>query len=363
VEARVFEEQAPRIHPGLVCQNTGQEVPFQDNTEKLGAPEAGTLGADDRALSAWGLSAGSRSIVIGVVDTGAAYEHPDLAANIWSNPGGIGGCAAGTHGYNVLAKTTCNPIDEDTSFNGHGTHVAGILGAVGNNSVGVAGMNWQTTILPVRWMNNASSGETSALIEALQWLVSAKQAGVNVRVVNDSDTFFGTAKSEALSNEIETLGANNILFVTAAGNTGNNNDEVSVQRYPCSYDRSNELCVTATNNKDELPSWANYGPHTVDLAAPGVSIFSTLREGYGYLSGGSMASPQVAGAAALILAVKPSMSATELKARILEDVDKLSSLSGKVISGGQLDVCKAVPGCVPSEPSQPLTFGKTKVGA
>src|SRR5205814_4910894 len=108
-------------------QNTGQEVPFQDNTEKLGAPEAGTLGADDRALSAWGLSTGSRSVVIGVVDTGAAYEHPDLAANIWSNPGGIGGCAAGTHGYNVLAKT-CNPIDTDTSYGGHGTHVGGILG-------------------------------------------------------------------------------------------------------------------------------------------------------------------------------------------------------------------------------------------
>src|SRR5205807_8910303 len=107
----------------------------------------------------------------------------------------------------------------------------------------------------------------------------AKQAGVNVRVVNDSDTFVGTAKSEALSNEIETLGANNILFATAAGNTGTNNDEESVQRYPCSYDRPTELCVTATNNNDELPGWAGYGAHTVQLAAPGVSIYSTLREG------------------------------------------------------------------------------------
>src|SRR4029077_435361 len=155
----------------------------------------------------------------------------------------VGGCEKGTHGYNVLNKT-CNPIDEDKTYGGHGTHVAGIMGAVGNNGTGVAGMNWQTTILPVRWMNNASAGATSSLIEALQWLVSAKQAGVNVRVVNDSDTFFGTAKSEALSKEIETLGANNILFVTSAGNTGNNNDEETVQRYPCSYDRSNEICVT-----------------------------------------------------------------------------------------------------------------------
>src|SRR5207244_6406403 len=173
-------------------ENTGQLIPTQNQEEKLGAEEKGTAGADDRAYAAWGVSTGSRSIVIGEVDTGVAYEHPDLAANIWSNPGGIGEtgtkekCAAGTHGYNVLAKT-CNPIDEDTTFNGHGTHVAGILGAVGNNGVGVAGMNWQTSILPVRWMNNASSGETSKLIEALVWLVAAKQAGGNVRGANDSD--------------------------------------------------------------------------------------------------------------------------------------------------------------------------------
>src|SRR5256886_14368601 len=146
---------------------------------------------------------------------GRAYEHPDRAPNVWSNPGGIGGCAAGTHGYNVLAKT-CNPIDTDTSYGGHGTHVGGILGAVGNNGTGVAGMNWQTTILPLRWMNNASSGETSALIEALQWLAAAKQAGVNGRVANDSDTLVGTASSQALSHENDGLGANTHLVLAPA---------------------------------------------------------------------------------------------------------------------------------------------------
>ena len=338
-------------------ENSGQAIPTQNSEEVLGAAEKGTAGADDRAARAWQQTTGSRSIVIGEVDTGVDYTHPDLAANVWSNPGGVGGCAAGTHGYNVLAKS-CNPLDQDTTYGGHGTHVAGIMGAVGNNGTGVVGMNWQTSILPVKWMNNASSGGTAELIEALQWLVAANQAGVNVRVVNDSDTFFGTAKSQALSNEIDTLGANNILFVTAAGNTGNNNDEVAVQRYPCSYDRPNEICVTASNNKDALPSWANTGPHTVDLAAPGVSIYSTFREGkYGYLSGGSMASPQVAGAAALILSAAPSLSATALKADILENVDKLPSLAGKVITGGRLNVCKALPGC------EAPTFGKTSVGA
>jgi thermitase len=334
--------------------NTGQSIPFQNGNEEIGPPENGTAGADDRALAAWSVSTGNRSIVIGEVDTGIDYNHPDLAANIWSNPGGIGGCTAGTHGYNVLSSK-CDPMDDDSYYGGHGTHVAGIMGAVGNNSVGVAGMNWQTTILPVKWLDSSANGYTSGLIAALQWLVAAKQAGVNLRVVNDSATWKGTAYSQALSEEIDTLGANNILFVTAAGNTGDNNDEEAVRRYPCGYDRPTEVCATASNDKDQLPGWANYGPHTVDLAAPGVSIYSTLRNGtYGYLSGGSMASPQVAGAAALVLSVSPSLSATALKADILENVDKLPSLAGKVITGGRLNVCRAVPGCSPPPTSPPV---------
>jgi subtilisin family serine protease len=342
-------------------ENTGQLIPFQNQTETLGAEEAGTPGADDRANQAWNFTTGSRSIVIGEVDSGVAYEHPDLAANIWSNPGGVNECAAGTHGYNVLAKT-CNPIDEDTTYNGHGTHVAGIMGAVGNNAAGVAGMNWQTTILPVRWMNNASTGETSSLIAALQWLVAAKQAGVNVRVANDSDTFAGVAKSEALEKEIETLGTNEVLFVTAAGNTAENND--TTPRYPCSYNKANEICVTASNNKDQLPAWANIGAKSVQLAAPGVSIYSTLRgNSYGYLSGGSMASPQVAGAAALILS-KSSMKTSELKADILNNVDKLTTMEGLVETGGRLDVCKALAfaGCKVATPPREETFGYKEIG-
>jgi subtilisin family serine protease len=345
------------------AHNSGQLIPTQESEEVLGAEAKGVAGADDRALDAWGVTTGSRAIVIGETDTGANYNHPDLAANVWSNPGGIGACAAGTHGYNVRTHS-CDPMDDDTIYGGHGTHVAGIMGAVGNNGVGVAGMNWQTTILPVKWLSSSAWGETSGLIEALQWLVAAKQAGVNVRVVNDSATFPGTAYSQALANEIDTLGANNILFVTAAGNTGGNNDEEKVRRYPCGYDRPSEICVTATDSNDRLPSWANYGPHTVDLAAPGVSIYSTLRSGgYGYLSGGSMASPQVAGAAALILSAQPSLSATELKADILANVDPLPSLSGKVITGGRLDVCKAMLACSTQLPQPTATFGKTTVGA
>ena len=147
--------------------------------------------------------------MIGETDTGVDYEHPDLAANIWSNPGGIGGCAAGTHGYNVRAEhvlpQACEPMDEDTTYGGHGTHVAGIIGAVGNNGAGVAGVNWATSILPVKWLDSSAGGNTANLVEALRWLVAAKQAGVNVRVVNDSATLFGTEEPPMLSEAIKLL--------------------------------------------------------------------------------------------------------------------------------------------------------------
>jgi subtilisin family serine protease len=324
--------------------NTGQSIPTQDAEEHLGGLIAATAGAEERTLEAWRLSTGSRAIVIGEADTGVENDHPDLQANVWTNPGNVGGCPAGTHGYDVLSHS-CEADDNDTHYGGHGTAVAGILGAVGNNGMGVAGVNWQTTILPVKWLDQQANGSTSGLIEALRWLVAAKRAGVNVRVVNDSQTFIGTSFSRPLKEAIEELGANNILFVTAAGNSGENNDEPT-GRYPCRYDLPNEICVAATDDNDQLPVWANYGPHTVDLAAPGVSIFSTLREdGYGYLSGGSMAAAQVAGAAGLILSVDNSLSATELKADILSNVDQLPSLAGKVVTGGRLDICKALPGC------------------
>jgi hypothetical protein len=304
----------------------------------------GIRGADDKAAVAWTVTTGRRSIVIGEVDTGVDYLHPDLAANTWTNPGGIGGCPAGTHGYNVIAGI-CDPADDDTTYNGHGTHVAGIMGAVGNNHLGVAGMNWSTTILPVKWLDADASGDTDQLISALDWLLRAKQAGVDVRVINDSATFVGTAYSQALSDEIDLLGANNVLFVTAAGNTSQDNDNPSFRRYPCGYDRPTELCVTATDQHDQLPSWANWGTHTVDLGAPGDHILSTLRNGnYGYIDGGSMAAAQVSGAAALILSKAP-LSATGLRSDILEHVDRLPSLRGRVRTSGRLDLCRAISAC------------------
>jgi hypothetical protein len=344
-------------------QNTGQSV----------GGTSGTAGSDEGVVPAWNVSTGSSSIVVAVTDTGVDYNHPDLAGNMWSNPGGIGGCAAGTHGFDVLAgESACDPMDTDSMYGGHGTHVAGIIGAVGNNGVGVAGVNWTTSIMAVKWLDSESAGSTSDLLSALQMVVTAKKAGVNVRVVNDSSTFPGTAFSQALSDEIDTLGANNILFVTAAGNSGQDNDPDKTPRYPCSYDRANEICVAASDQNDQLPSWADYGPSTVDLAAPGVNIYSTLcpscagqgGQSYGYISGASMSTAEVSGAAALILAAD-NMSATDLKADILDNVDPIKALNGLVRTGGRLDVCKAIPGCATAPPANtalPGVSGSAQMG-
>lgn len=355
------------------AENTGQPIPLQIiPSETLGGPVSGTPFADDSASDAWAVTTGSRSIVIGEVDTGVNFEHPDLAANIWSNPGGIGKCQLGqsgcslgtcdeaTHGYDA-SNESCFPMDEDSTYHGHGTHVAGIMGAVGGNGIGVAGMNWHTSILPVRWVETAAKeGDTKNLVKALDWLIAAASESrpVNVRVVNDSATFTGTKENPELREAIEKLGALGILFVTAAGNDAANENEHEHRSWPCAFELPNEICVSASNNRDELPMWANYGSQVVQLAAPGLSILSTAGAGaeapsYGFLSGTSMAAAQVSGAAALILSVRPGLSPEELKADILSHVDVLPSLQGKLITGGRLDVCKALPGCVDLVPPPP----------
>jgi subtilisin family serine protease len=226
---------------------------------------------------------------------------------------------------------------------GHGTHVAGILGAVGNNGLGVSGIDPNTTNLPVRWTDATGHGTTSNLIGAMDWVLQAKAAGVNVRVLNDSATFIGTAFSQALLDEINALGNAGILFVTAAGNSGQNND--TTVRYPCDYRTSNEICVAASDQNDRKAGFSNWGPGSVDLAAPGKSIHSTLRGGtYGFMDGTSMAAPMVAGAAALVLS-QQDLSVADLKADILGSIDVLPSLAGKVRTGGRLNVCRALAGC------------------
>jgi serine protease len=312
-----------------------------------------------QADKAWDVTTGSQNVVVGVVDTGIDYDHPDLAANVWSNNGSINGCAAGTHGYNALTLT-CDPLDDHN----HGTHVSGTIGAVGNNGIGVIGVNSSVKIVGLKFLNSGGSGSTSGAIAAIDWAVKAKIAGVNLRVLSNS--WGGGGYSQALRDEIVKAGTNDILFVAAAGNYASNNDVAPL--YPCSYGVANEICVAATDTRDSLASFSNYGPSSVDLSAPGVSILSTLRGGtYGTMSGTSMATPHVSGAAALALS-NGYQSVATLKATILAAVDPIASQAGRTKTGGRLDVCKALPACSgvvppPPPPPPPPTTGDFSIGA
>jgi uncharacterized repeat protein (TIGR01451 family) len=307
-------------------KNTGQTI--------NGTP--GIAGADISAEAAWSVTTGSSTIVVGVVDTGVDYTHPDLAPNIWSNPGGKGNvlCAAGTHGFNAITRT-CDPKDDHY----HGTHVSGTIGAVGNNSVGVAGVNWTTSIMGLKFLDSSGSGNTADAIAAIDFAVQAKLDGVNIRILSNS--WGGGTFSKALLDEINKANENDILFVASAGNSGTNTD-VNPQ-FPSGYNTPNMISVAATDNRDALASFSNFGPTSVHLGAPGVNILSCYPgSSYTTLSGTSMAAPHVSGVAALILAKTPSLTTAQVKSAILDNTDPISSLSGKTVTGGRLNAAKAV---------------------
>jgi uncharacterized repeat protein (TIGR01451 family) len=309
-----------------------------ENTGQLIFGTAGATGADIDAEAAWNVTTGSNAVVVGVVDTGVDFNHPDLAANMWTNPGGKGNaaCAAGTFGYNAIAKT-CVPQDDY----GHGTHVAGTIGAVGNNGLGVTGVNWTTSIMALKFINSSGSGTVADAITAIDFAIQAKIDGVNVRVLSNS--WGGLPFSKALLDVINKANEHDILFVASAGNSSSNTDVYS--HYPSSYTTSNMIAVAATDNQDQLAWFSNWGPTTVHLAAPGVNVYSTLPAGgYGFNSGTSMAAPHVAGVAALVLAAFPGYTTAEVKSAILNSADPLPNLTGFCVTGGRLNAAKAVGG-------------------
>jgi subtilisin family serine protease len=331
-------------------KNTGQNI--------LGV--TGTSGADISATSAWDITTGNKNNVVAVIDTGIDYNHPDLAANIWSAPTNftvtIGGisitCLAGTHGFNAISHT-CDPMDD----HGHGTHVSGTIGAVGNNGIGVVGVNWNASIMGAKFLDNTGSGYLSDAIEAIQFVNQVKLGGnANVRVLSNS--WGGGGYSLALLDEINSANENNMLFVAAAGNDGSDND--GTLSYPSGYESSNVVAVAATDNKDNLASFSNYGLTTVDLGAPGVNVASTSQGSYYWMSGTSMATPHVSGAAALILS-KCDLNTAQLKDIILKNVDPIPSLFGKTVTGGRLNVYKAILACsTPPAPDFSLSATPTQ---
>ncbi|MGH2693244.1 MAG: S8 family serine peptidase [Actinomycetota bacterium] len=304
---------------------------------------------DIDAPEAWDISTGSDSVVVGVIDTGVAYNHPDLQSQMWTNPGdptvnGVdedgNGYVDDVHGINCI-RGTGDPNDD----NDHGTHVAGTIGAAGDNGVGVAGVNWDVSIMALKFLDRRGSGFTSDAIECLDY---ATDEGVHLT----SNSWGGGGFSTALFDAINRARTSGDLFVAAAGNDGDNTD--SSPHYPSSYNLDNIISVAATTQSDGLASFSNYGPNSVDLGAPGVGILSTVRNGgYDSFSGTSMATPHVAGAAALLWAADGSLSWTQVRDAIFDNVDVLTSLTGKVVTDGRLNLAEAIASLGPPPPPPP----------
>jgi subtilisin family serine protease len=301
----------------------------------------GKEGADISATLAWATTTGSDKVVVAVLDSGVDYTHEDLAGNMWIRPATMApyqdnelGTIDDENGFNAIDRAS-DPMDE----NGHGTHCAGIIGAEGENNIGIAGVNWKVQIMPLKFMNAGGFGTTKDAIEAINYVIDRKKAGVNVRIISAS--WGSTQRSRALEEVIRKAYENDILFVAAAGNATTNNDRNP--HFPSSYNVPNVVSVAALDRHDQLASFSNYGVKSVAIGAPGVDILSTwLGNGYEEKSGTSMATPVVAGVAALIVAENPRMSVDELKKKLLDSSDPIVALKGKTVTGGRINAAKAL---------------------
>ncbi len=344
----------PSFADQWALNNTGQTV---------GGAAGGTPDADIDAPEAWTQALGSAGVYVAVLDEGIDIGHEDLgvqpAGPIWTNPfdppDGIDNDANGfvddVHGWDFAAND--NSMYDggavDASIDSHGTHVAGTIGAKVDNGIGVAGINWAVTIIPLKFLTPAG-GTTANAVRALDYLTDLK-ARHNLNIVAVNNSWGGGGFSQALLDAIGRAANSDILFVVAAGNGGSDavgDDNDTFAQYPSSYDTTAAagwdamVAVAATGRSDELAPWSNFGARSVHIGAPGVAILSTYpRNTYGYSSGTSMAAPHVTGAAALIAAAQ-GLTGQALRARLLRSIDAVPALQGKTATGGRLNLRAAV---------------------
>jgi len=307
---------------------------------------SGVAGADIDVVRAWSTTTGSTDVIVAVIDTGIRYTHQDLTAQMWRNPGEIpdngidddgDGYVDNVFGINAVTNSG-NPMDD----HGHGTHVSGTIGASANGGGQHVGVAWSVQLMACRFMSLTStggaSGSTSDAIKCINFAVSK-----GARILSNS--WGGGGFSQALSDAIAAARDNNVLFIAAAGNDGLNND--TTPSYPASYPLDNIISVAALDRQDKLASFSNYGLTSVHIGAPGVSIFSSTSASdtsYATWSGTSMATPHVAGVAALVLANAPDITMGDLRERILSGAIPISALTGKSTTGGRLNAYNALIG-------------------
>jgi len=311
----------------------------------------GVAGTDIKAEPAWDITTGSRSVVVAVIDEGIYINHQDLQSNIWSNPGEISGNGVDDdangyiddlHGFDFFHNDASvydgpglNP--DGSEIDAHGTHVAGTIGGQGNNVVGVAGVNWQVSIMSLKFLGpdggtSADAVRAYAYVKTMRdrWINSGGTQGANIRVTNNS--YGGGEYSQAEADAIQAMGSSGVLFVASAGNDADDNNRAPA--YPATYDLPNIISVASINSSGVLSSFSNRGSRTVHIAAPGSSILSTTPgNNYEYYSGTSMASPHVAGVAALVLSAHSDFTTERLRGALLSGGQPLSSVSQNTVSG------------------------------
>jgi subtilisin family serine protease len=289
-----------------------------------------------RATEAWDFSTGNTNLVVAVIDTGVYRSHEDLAANIWSNPVEVvNGKDDDGNGYidDVYGWDFVNNDNDPSDDHGHGTHCAGTIAGVGNNGLGVAGVNWRLKVVGLKFLNSSGNGYTDGAISALEY---CKAMGIKI----SNNSYGSSESSQAFRDAIAAYPEH--MFVAAAGNSAANND-VS-PNYPSSYDLDNIIAVAAINSSGSLAYFSSYGRTSVDIAAPGVDITSTFKDGpssYKTWSGTSMATPHVAGAVALLWGLDRNRPGSDVKDAILSGCRSNSALANLVLTSGDLDLAGA----------------------